>query len=110
VTLLWASVASLEAKVSYLLSFVGAVYCEPAQILVQTSDDDNWTTVGPNGHPVKSSTASASASITTNGSATVTSKLCPTAAKSSSKVLQSRDRLRQDIVAAVYVDMHEKKR
>ena len=85
VTSLRASVALLE--VSYLLSFVGAVDCEPAQILVQTPDDDNWTTVGPNGHPVKSSTTSTSASIITNGSATVTPKLCPTAAKSSSKVL-----------------------
>jgi len=49
VTSLWASVASLEDKVSYLLSFVGAVDCEPVPILVQTPDDDNWTTVGPNG-------------------------------------------------------------
>ena len=104
VILLRASVASLEAKVSYLLSFVGAVDCEPTPTLVQTPADDNWTTVGPNGHPVKSSTTSTSASAITNGSVTVT------AAKSSSKVLQSSDRLRQDIVAAVYVDMHEKKR
>ena len=110
VTSLRASLALLESKVSYLLSFVGAVNCKPTPILVQTPDDDNWTTVGPNGRFVKSSTTSSSASINTNGSATVASKLCPTAAKSSSKVLQSYDRLWQDIVAAVYVDMHEKKR
>ena len=104
-----AFVASLEAKVSYLLSFVGAVDCEPTPNLVQTPVDDNWTTVGPNGRPVKSSTTSTSASVITNGSATVRPKLYPTAAKSSSKVLQSCDSLRQDIVAAVYVDMHEEK-
>ena len=46
VLLLRASVATLEAKVSYLLSFVGAVDCEPTPNLVQTPVDDNWTTVG----------------------------------------------------------------